>query len=142
MAAETEPSADLEAPLPFSSYDADTHALQNPQLPQQKPHIFNKAKLTEAQKATRSIRAASEKEKHAALVSGLDTLLTKHTGEIEALAKEHSVSSQYLNKLRLQSRHFKDKQSVSLTNAKIHAKAIEVNAGEHLNLNLTSFVIN
>lgn len=142
-AAETVPLSSDREPLPFFSQynDGDTHALRNPHLPQQAPRIFNRPKLSEAQKATRSLRAASEKEKHAALVSGLDLLLAKHSEEIEALAKEHSVSAEYLNKLHLQSHHFKDKRSVSIMNAKIHAKAIEVNAGKRPNLILTAIAI-
>lgn len=136
----TAPPAVLDALPPSAQDHGDTHAQRNPHLPQQIPRVFNRAPLTEAQKATRSLRAASQKEKHTALVSGLDALLVKHNAEIDELAKGHSVAPDYLNKLRLQSPHFKDKRSVSITNAKIHAKAIEVNAGKlSLILFITSF---
>lgn len=135
----TAPPAELEAPTPLTSEHGDTHALRNPHLPQQAPRIFNRAKLTEAQKATRSLQAAAQKEKHAAIVSSLDALLVKHNTEMDKLSKEHSVAREYLNKLHLQSQHFKDKREVSLINAKIHAKALEVNAGKlSVNLNIMS----
>lgn len=133
--AETVPSQGSElssSPFQHLFEHGDTHALRNPHLPQQIPRVFSKVTLTEAQKATRKIRAAAEKDKHANLILGLDSLLEKHALELEALAKEHSVGSEYLSKLRLQSSHFKDKRNVNLNNAKIHAKAVEVNGGKVL----------
>lgn len=104
------------------------HIIQNPGILHQEPRILSGRKLTDAQKISHDIQHAAEKEKRALLMKGLDDLLVKHGEEMDELAKSNFVHPDYLRKLQSQP-HFKVKREVNLENAKIHAKAKEVNGG-------------
>jgi len=60
----------------------------------------------------------------------LDVLLSKQRMELEDLAKRHGKKVEAIDKLVSSSSHYKNKRMVSIENAKLHAKALEVNAGE------------
>ena len=78
--------------------------------------------------ATKALQAKVTKEKQDLLITAVQDLKEKHKTEFEALAQTHLVTAEYLNKLILMP-HFKTMWGVSLQNAKVHAKAMEVNAG-------------
>ena len=81
-----------------------------------------------AQKATKALQAKATKEKRSLLLNAIQELQEKHEQEFEALARTHLVAVEYVRKL-VSTPQFKTKRGVSIQNAKIHAKAIEVNAG-------------
>jgi len=74
------------------------------------------------------LQAKATREKHVLLSEAIQELQEKHEWEFGALAHAHLVTTEYINKL-IATHHFKMKRDVSLENAKIHAKSIEVNAG-------------
>lgn len=83
------------------------------------------------------LQAKATKEKRALLSAAIQDLQENHEKEFEALARAHHVTTEYVNKLAATS-HFKVTRDVSLQNAKVHAKAIEVNAGVlHYHFSLT-----
>ena len=101
-------------------------------MPRQEVRVLTKKNLTEAQKATRALRLISDQEKNALLTTDLEALLiTQHKG-LEDLAKKHAVKVEYLQNLVTRSPHFKKKRAVSLHNALLHHKAVEVNTGMFL----------
>lgn len=85
--------------------------------------------LSETQKATHTLRLASDKEKNALLMTDLESLLMAQHEELINLAKKDAVKVEYLQKLVVQLSHFKQKWGVSLQNALLHHKAVEINAG-------------
>lgn len=87
------------------------------------------SKLSDAQKASLNLRRKTNQEDHKLLIEDFDTLLHRHSEELEELAEKHSVKPEYLEKLKGTSKHYKAKREVNMENAKIHMKAIEVNAG-------------
>jgi hypothetical protein len=123
------------------SSQPNTHALRNPHLPIQLPRVLTKATgtLTDGQKASDAVRVAAEKEKRSALVEALDKLLEQHELEIKELARKHCVSPEYVAKIKKDSKHFKGKREVGLYNAKVHAKAVEVNGGQFFSLFLSIY---
>ena len=119
------------SPLPFPSPTGHfelptTHATRNPHLPVQQGRTH--ASISTAQKATKQLQAKATKEKRALLSKAIQELQVKHEQEIEALARAHLVTTEYINKL-IALPQFKTKRNVNLENAKIHAKSSEVNAG-------------
>jgi hypothetical protein len=66
------------------------------------------------------------------MTADLETLLTTQHEELVALAAKHAVKVEYLQKLLKQSSHFKKKRAVTLQNALLHHKSVEVNAGMSL----------
>lgn len=87
------------------------------------------SKLSDAQKASQLLRRKVNQEDHKRLIEDFDTLLQRQTQELEELAEKHNVKREYLEKLRGTSKHYSAKREVNIENAKIHMKAIEVNAG-------------
>jgi len=81
-----------------------------------------------AQKATRALQAQATKDKRLSLMNAIQELQEKHEKEFEALAHTHSVAVDYVQKI-VSTPQFKAKRGVSIQNAKIHAKAVEVNTG-------------
>ena len=77
----------------------------------------------------RALRHISDQEKNSLLITDLETLLITHHEELVTLAKKHVVNIEYLQKLVQQSSHFKKKRGVSLQNALLHHKAVEINTG-------------
>jgi hypothetical protein len=59
----------------------------------------------------------------------LTTLLAKQRAELLDLAGRYSKKIEYIDKLINSSMHYKHKRYVNIENAKLHAKATEVNAG-------------
>jgi hypothetical protein len=126
-----EPAVNTESDLrdPYANLPSDTHAERHPNLPRQEVRILIKKTLTEAQKATRALRLLSDQEKNALLTTDLEDLLVAQNIELEDLAKKHAVKVDYVLNLVKQSSHFKKKRAVSLHNAWLHHKAVEVNTG-------------
>jgi hypothetical protein len=117
--------------------DPATHAGRNPSQSQQQTRILTHNSLSLAQKATRSLRLQADHAKAEELTAALDTLLLRHNTELEDFAKEHNTKMEYITKLTSQSSHYKPKRSVTIQNAKLHAKSLEVNAGMHTTYHFT-----
>jgi hypothetical protein len=116
-------------PFPESGHDKSlptTHAARNPHLPIQQSRTH--PKLSVAQQATKALHSQATKDKRSLLLTAVQELQEKHEKEYEALAHEHLVAVEYIRKI-VSTTQFKMKRGVSLQNAKIHAKAVEVNAG-------------
>jgi len=89
-------------------------------------------KLSNAQKASKAIRQAKEKAEDLRFKIALDNLLVRQQEERDELAVTYSVKPEFIDRLRSTSSHYKDKRVPSLSNAKIRAKALEVNTGTWL----------
>lgn len=111
--------------------DLSTHAGRNPSQPKQKTRVLTQHSLSLAQKATRSLRHLSDHAKAEELAAELDVLLSRHRTELEIFSKEHNTKLEYIQKLTSQSSHYKQKRAVTIQNAMLHAKSIEVNEGTH-----------
>lgn len=111
--------------------DPSTHAGRNPSQPQQQTRLLAHHSLSLAQKATRSLRLLADHAKANDLTAALDIVLARHSAELEDFAKEHDTKMEYITKLTSQSSHYKTKRGVTIQNAKLHAKSLEVNAGTH-----------
>ena len=114
------------------SADPSSHAGHNPSQPQQKTRVLTKHSLSLAQKATRSLRQISDHTKAEELTTALDVLLSRHCAELEDFAKVHDTKLEYIQKLTSQSSHYKQKRAVTIQNAKLHAKSLEVNEGTYI----------
>lgn len=108
-----------------------THAGRHPSQPQQKTRVLTQHSLSLAQKATRALRQISDHAKAEELSTALDVLLSRHHTELEDFAKEHDTKPEYIQKLTSQSSHYKQKRAVTIQNAKLHAKSLEINRGTH-----------
>ena len=128
FASPTTSTPSLPYPFPTLGHSTlpTTHATRNPHLSVQESHAH--PRISGAQKATKVLQAKATREKHVLLSEAIQELQEKHEWEFGALARAHLVTPEYINKL-IATRHFKMKRDVSLENAKIHAKSIEVNAG-------------
>jgi len=109
--------------------DLDTHAGRNISQPSQKTRLLKKHSLSLAQKATRSLRLLSDHAKAELLTTDLDVLLSRHRTELESFAKEHDTKLDYIQKLTTQSSHYRQRRAVTIQNAMLHAKSIEINGG-------------
>ena len=115
-----------------SEEDPSTHAGRNPFKPQQKTRVLSQHTLSQAQKATRSLRLISDHAKAEELAKALDVILSRHRTELEDFAKAHDTKIEYIQKLTSQSSHYKPKRAVTIQNAKLHAKSVEVNGGTYI----------
>jgi hypothetical protein len=129
---ETEVQEDSPLQNPYENLPSNTHAERHPDLPRQDIRVLTKNTLTEAQKATRALRLIADKEKNALLITDLEVLLLTQHKELEDLANKHAVKIEYVQNLITHSSHFKKKRGVTLQNALLHHKAVEVNAGMSL----------
>lgn len=88
------------------------------------------AKLSDAQKASLKIRRDADEAEQKAMNAELTVLLTKHRLELTELAGRHGKKVEYIDKLIGTSKHYKTKRGVNIENAKLHAKATEINSGK------------
>ncbi|KAF8163728.1 hypothetical protein B0H34DRAFT_650411 [Crassisporium funariophilum] len=109
--------------------DLATFAARNPLLPVQPARIHSESKLSDAQKASQALRRQATKTKREQLVSDLEDALAQHDVNLDTIAKVHSVTRGHLDSLISTSSHFKKGNAVNLENAKLRAKAKEVNEG-------------
>jgi hypothetical protein len=111
--------------------DPSTHAGRNPSQLRQETRVLSHQSLSDAQKATCSLRLLSDHAKAEELATTLEALLARHSTELEDFAKEHNKKPEHIQKLVSLSSHYKIKRAVTIQNAKIHAKSLEVNGGTH-----------
>ena len=88
--------------------------------------------LSQAQKATCSLRLISDHAKAEELAKALDVILSRHRTKLEDFAKVHDTKIEYIQKLTSQSSHYKPKRAVTIQNVKLHAKSVEVNGGTYI----------
>jgi hypothetical protein len=127
-------SSPSASPVHTAAQDPSTHAGRNRDSTQnqQETRVLTQNSLSLAQKATRALRVASTRANAEELAADLENILTRHKAELEAFAKDHDVKSEYIKKLTSQSSHYKTKRAVTIQNAKLHIKSLEVNAGTHM----------
>jgi hypothetical protein len=89
-------------------------------------------KLSDAQKASRKIREEANEVNQKALNEELTALLSKHRLEFTDLADRHARKITYIDRLIGTSKHYKAPRAVNMENAKLHAKASEINGGQLL----------
>jgi hypothetical protein len=109
--------------------DPSTHAGRNPSQPQQKSRGLTHHSLSHTQKATRALRLIAQRRNAEELATALDIILTRHRSELEDFAKENNTKLEAVQKLTSSSSHYKPKRAVSIQNAMLHAKSLEVNEG-------------
>jgi len=119
-------------PGPFFHLPPATHSERHPDIFVQASKSNTKSKLSEAQKAMLKLQHEADDTEHRALNEDIRDLLARQHTELEELAACYGKKIKYLEKLIGTSRHYKPKRAVNLQNAKIHAKAIELNAGTYL----------
>lgn len=127
----TAPSTHAASLAVTAHEDPSTHAGRNSSQPQQETRVLTRHSLSLAQKATRTLRLAATHATAEELAIALDTILARHGSELENFAKEHNTKVEYIQKLTSQSSHYKMKRAVTIQNAKLHLKSLEVNAGTH-----------
>jgi hypothetical protein len=76
------------------------------------------------------MRHDADEAAHKALNTELTILLANHRVELTELAGRHAKKITYIDKLISTSKHYKPKRAVNIENAKLHAKATEINAGQ------------
>jgi hypothetical protein len=121
------PSASLVATVTA----AEHHACHNSSSLQQETRALTQKKLSLAQKATLSLQKASTHAKAEQLATDLDFILTRHTSELEVFARDHDTDLEYIKKITSHSSHYKKKRAVTIQNAMLHLKSLEVNAGTY-----------
>jgi hypothetical protein len=99
--------------------------------PQQETRVLTQKSLSLPEQATRSLQQASTRAKAEELATDLDIILTRHSAELEIFAKDHDTKLDYIKKLISQSSRYKTKRAVTIQNAMLHIKSMEVNAGTH-----------
>jgi hypothetical protein len=119
------------SPVTLPEENPATHAGRHPSQHQQKTRVLTQHSLSLAQKATRALRQISDHAKAEELATALDLVLSRHRTELDDLAKEHNTKPEYIQKLTSQSSHYKPKRAVTIQNAKLHAKSLEINGGTH-----------
>ena len=90
------------------------------------------ATLSDAQKASRKIREEANEVNQKFLNEELTALLLKHRLELTDLADRHARKITYIDRLAGTSKHYKGPRAVNMENAKLHAKASEINGGQSL----------
>jgi len=85
--------------------------------------------MSDAQKASKKIRLEASRVVHEAFNDAFTTFLEKRYDDLVAFAGIHNRKVEHIEKLMNTSSHYKPKRAVNLQNAKVHAKAAEVNAG-------------
>lgn len=88
------------------------------------------SKTSDTQKAAQKIRQDAVEVEQKALNTDLTALLANHRLELKMLAARHAKKIEYIDKLIGTSKHYKAKRGVNIENAKLHAKAMEINAGQ------------
>ena len=88
------------------------------------------ARLSDAQKATRKVQQEASRVVQEALADALAVFLERRYDDLVAFADAHNTMVEYIKKLMNTSSHYKPKRAINLQNAKVHAKAAEVNTGQ------------
>jgi hypothetical protein len=114
-------------PMEGNARIPNTWAERNPLKPMQP--VRTRAKPTNAQKNSRKISAARNKEARVLIAADIAVLVTTRNTQIEELATKHSVTVQHIEKLVNNSSHYKKPRAPNLTNALVHMKAAELNEG-------------
>lgn len=98
------------------------------------PLNYNRSNLNrptpDAEKGTMKARQADLKAKRSELETDINEILEKHAKDIDDLAKKHSRTSEYINKIVTNRTCYKNPRKVSLHNAIIHHKNEEINGGK------------
>jgi hypothetical protein len=117
------------AVTPSSLTSIATYAERNPQMIVQNARVHpNKS---DAQKATSDLRRLAQHEKKTLLATELGEFMERQRNELDDLADRHVTTVEVLEKLLNYTPHYLRKvRDINIENAKIHAKAEEVNAGK------------
>lgn len=110
--------------------DSSSWASRNPTRPVI-PTRSHPARLTEAQKASRALKTAQNKERSKALQDAIAQFVQDHGKKLHELALAHHVSDDHVKNLIGLQTHYKKTREPQLRNALVHAKSKEVNEGMH-----------
>ena len=105
-----------------------THAGRNPDGLHQVSRKGKVIQLSNAQKATKQVQHEAKQAQESYFNEQFEILLEKQFLELGAFAEKHDKKVDHLQKLLNTSLHYKKKRAINLENAKLHAKALEVNA--------------
>ncbi|KAG1738700.1 hypothetical protein EDD22DRAFT_787178 [Suillus occidentalis] len=108
--------------------DSSSWASRNPTRPVI-PTRSHPAHLTEAQKASRALKTAQNKERSKALQDAIAQFVQDHGKKLHELALAHHVSDDHVKNLIGLQTHYKKTREPQLRNALVHAKSKEVNKG-------------
>ncbi|KAG2742986.1 hypothetical protein P692DRAFT_20643627, partial [Suillus brevipes Sb2] len=108
--------------------DSSSRASRNPTRPVI-PTRSHPAHLTEAQKASRALKTAQNKERSKALQDAIAQFVQDHGKKLHELALAHHVSDDHVKNLIGLQTHYKKTREPQLRNALVHAKSKEVNKG-------------
>jgi hypothetical protein len=122
------PSTQLFHPPVPTHANRDTQHFVQPLRHRERP--------SDAQKASRKIREEANDVNQKALNEELTALLLKHRQELTDLADRHARKIAYIDRLVGTSKHYKAPRAVNMENAKLHAKASEINGGQSLCLSV------
>lgn len=115
-------------PNPTAPIDLSSHAGRNPSMPVIPPtHSYKKAKVDKLTKATKQKARAEE---HKALTEAIADFMMRRDNKIEELAVSHHRTKKYIEDLVNSETHYKKTRELSIHNAKIHWKSMELNASE------------
>jgi hypothetical protein len=108
--------------------NSSSWAARNPSRPIIRPRT-PPPRLTEAQKASRKIKMDQKKEKTKRLYDAVAEYLDEQKIKIETLSRAHSVTPKHINDIIGSQTKYRTSRKTQLTNALVHAKAKEMNAG-------------
>ena len=106
-----------------------THAAHTGDGSIQKLNLRKGPDLSNVQKATKNIQQEMKRVQWEYFDEQFDIFLEKQFNELSAFAEQHDKKVEYLQKLISMSSYYKQKRTVNLENAKLHAKLLEVNEG-------------
>lgn len=122
------PSSPSTASLPLFQLPPATHADRSTSIFVQESRQLQKT--SNAQKASLKIHQDANEAEHKEMNADLTALLAKQRVELLELSVRYRKKIEYIDKLVGTSAHYKHKRNVNIENAKLHAKATEVNAGK------------
>ncbi|KAG1738869.1 uncharacterized protein EDB91DRAFT_1054381 [Suillus paluster] len=105
-----------------------TWAARNPGRPVI-PTRLKGAPLTQAEKASRALKAAQRKKSEKALDDTISSFLDDQDKKMKDIGALHSVTEAHVKKLITYHTHYKNSRGPQLFNALVHAKNQEVNGG-------------
>ncbi|KAF8344674.1 hypothetical protein F5887DRAFT_1202893 [Amanita rubescens] len=107
-----------------------TWAANNPHLPL--GHIKQRRQLTDAEKGTMKARRTNLHVNKDLMEKDIKEMLARHQTDIEDLAAKHGRKPDYIKKIVTNQTCYKTTRNISLHNAVIHHKGVEINAGRLL----------
>lgn len=131
------PASLEQSPYVDEGTDRTSWAKRNPK----KPIIPSRSSksATDAEKATRLLRARNNQIKKEALAADLELFEDEYASKLKNVAEKHGRTIEYVTQLLRTSSHYKQQRAISLHNAIIYDKGLELNAGMYFLQKITLF---